>query len=359
MAETPGECSYCEEEREHVAPFDNIAEFIGERMGAFYGRAVDQLPYITREGGYQGRHEDTYDCLLGSIGIAINSKRPKLLTDDLVSNIRDDAWCDAWCDYDWLSLDIDQSLQSSWKQFCHVTKGQRRFFFHHIGEPETSHPDERSIFGFLNELATLIEARGLIQTLPKGTSFYRARQNKNSDGWSAALELGPPPVEVSLQSNRMNPPGIPMFYGADTTDLAVAETRQIDVTVGRFETNRLIRVVDLANLPPVPGFFSEATREHLQTLEFLHSLSETMAEPVAQNNSVNVDYIPTQILTEFLRDYDFADGPIDGISYVTALGLQSFNTVLFATRENVTDDIDLSVGESRWLVLTDTEVCSG
>lgn len=353
--ETSGECSYCEEEREHVAPFHDIAEFIGERMGEFYGRAADQLPYDTREGGYQGRHEDTYDCLLESIGLAINSEQSELLADDLVSEIGDDTWCD----YDWLSLEMDESLQSSWDQFCGATKGQRRFFFHHIGEPETNHPDERSIFGFLNELATLIEARGLVRTLPEGTFFYRARANEDGGEWSTALELGPPPAEVSLQSNRMNPPGIPMFYGAGTPELAVAETRQVDVTIGKFETNRPIRVVDLANLPPAPGFFSEATREQLQTLAFLHRLSEIMAQPVAQNNRVNVDYIPTQIVTEYLRDHEFAEGRIDGISYVTAVGSHSFNTVLFATRENVIDNFGLAVGESRWLVLTDTEVCSG
>lgn len=84
-----------------------------------------------------------------------------------------------------------------------------------------------------------------------------------------------------------------------------------------------------------------------------------MAEPVAQNDKGNFDYIPTQVLADFLPDYGFADGPIDGISYVTALGLQSFNTVLFATSENVTDDIGLSIGGSRRLVLSNTEVRSG
>ena len=37
-----------------------------------------------------------------------------------------------------------------------------------------------------------------------------------------------------------------------------------------------------------------------------------MAEPVAQNDKGNADYIPTQVLADFLPDYGFADGPIDG-----------------------------------------------
>lgn len=349
--ETEGECDYCGEEREFVAPFHEVAEFIGERMATFYGRAVDQLPYETREGGFQGRHEDTHDCLFETIGLSLASEGADILADDLVTEIGDDTWCD----YDWLSLEIDQSLQHSWEEFCGVTKASRRFFFHTVGEPEShSHPDERSIFSFLHELAELIESHGLIRTLPEGTLFYRARPNQDGEAWETAQDLGPPPVAVSLQSNRMNPPGIPMFYGASTSELAIAETRQADVTVGQFETARSIRIVDLANLPAVPGFFSDASRERLQTLAFLHTLSRKMAEPVSQDNRVNVDYIPTQIVTEFLRDYEFSGEKVDGISYVTALEFQACNTVLFATQDNVTDTATGGTTNSRWLVLTET-----
>jgi hypothetical protein len=44
----------------------------------------------------------------------------------------------------------------------------------------------------------------------------------------------------------------------------------------------------------------------MQGLAFLHQLTREMAEPVEQNNRVNVDYIPTQIVTEFLRDHSFS-----------------------------------------------------
>jgi hypothetical protein len=314
--------------------------------------AGNQLPYETREGGFQGRHEDTYDCLYDSIGLEITSEREDLLRQDLVDEIGDETWCD----YDWLSLELDQSLLFSWEQFCSTTKGHRRFFFHSVGETEESHPDERSAFQFLHELAQLIESHGLIRELPTGTSYYRARPNENSTPWEHASDLGPPPVGAALQSNRMNPPGIPMFYGASTADLAVEEVRSTDVTVGTFSSTKPVRVVDLAHLPGVPGFFSEETRERIQTLAFLHDLTRAMAAPVAQNNRVNVDYIPTQIVTEFLRDFPFAGGTVDGIQYVTATVSQGFNTVLFATRENVADTGNVSSPNSQWLTLNEIEV---
>ena len=123
-----GECSYCGVAREHIAPFDEIAQFIGERMSTFYGRAVDQLPYNSREGGYLARHEDTYDCLYESIGLELSSDGEEALRHDIVGEIGDDVWCD----FDWLSLEIDQSLLSSWAEFCAATKSSRRFFFHNI-----------------------------------------------------------------------------------------------------------------------------------------------------------------------------------------------------------------------------------
>lgn len=351
--ETSGNCSYCRQDEAFIAPLSEIAAFIRSRLESFYSLAVDHLPYESREGGYQGRHEDTYDCLYESVGLELTSDGERDLRWELVNEVGDEIWCD----YDWLSLDIDQSLLSSWEHFCSVTKSQRRFFFHRFGENNERHPDERSVFEFLRETAHLIEHHELVRDLPEGTDFFRARPNSGGC-WTTASELGPPPAGFALQSNRMNPPGIPMFYGASNASLALAETRAQDVTVGTFSATRPIRVVDLAHLPPVPGFFSEAPRAEIKTLVFLHLLSRRLADPVEQSNRVNVDYIPTQIITEFLRDYPFSGGGVDGIQYVTTLPEVGFNTVLFATQDNVADEGEHDASSRHWLCLTNTQLVS-
>ncbi|MDB5605615.1 MAG: hypothetical protein JWP25_2515 [Bradyrhizobium sp.] len=50
---TQHKCSFCGS-RAKSAPLEEVAGFIEGRMEEFYGKAVEQLPYESREGGYQG-----------------------------------------------------------------------------------------------------------------------------------------------------------------------------------------------------------------------------------------------------------------------------------------------------------------
>ena len=89
----PGRCSYCHARRRKVLPLEVIAAFIERRMGTFYGTAVDQLPYNSREGGYLGSHWDTQEVLFDEIGLTIEARDHDRLMDDLLCEIEDDVWC--------------------------------------------------------------------------------------------------------------------------------------------------------------------------------------------------------------------------------------------------------------------------
>lgn len=143
-----GRCSYCDARRRKVLPLDEMADFIEGRIRTFYGTAVDQLPYNTREGGYLGANWDTEDLLFGEIGLIIETPEHDLLVKDLLGEIEDELWSE----YDWLSLEYDDSMAFSWREFRRVTLEERRFFFHSVGGSDVSHPDERSAGMFLVEL---------------------------------------------------------------------------------------------------------------------------------------------------------------------------------------------------------------
>ena len=61
--------------------------------------------------------------------------------------------------------------------------------------------------------------------IPAGRRFWRARASKDTAALAAAGQLGTPPPEVALSSNRMSPAGIPAFYSAEDLDTAVEKIR--------------------------------------------------------------------------------------------------------------------------------------
>jgi RES domain-containing protein len=231
----------------------------------------------------------------------------------------------------------------------------RAAFFFQGGVRREGPPDDRSPIQFFYELRKLLGELGRVRTYQPGLALYRARPRGKGERHTAPGSLGPPPAELALQANRMNPPGIPMFYGADRESLAIAEVGNGRVSLARFETTRAVRIVDLVDLPPVPGYFSQDSRERLQDLAFLHKFAREVSLPVPRDERVHVDYLPTQVFTEFLRDVRFAGEPVDGIRYPSATSTKGANIVLFATQEDVEDafDPDPWVDVDRtWLRLT-------
>ena len=342
----PRGCSFCGGHSAPTAPTAEVSEFIEERINTFFGRAVEQLPYESREGGYQGWHVNTYELLFEEIGLDLPRDSDGRLERALLDRIDDEAWCE----FDWLQLEYHEDLQSYWDSFSRAVKHGRRFFFHKIGRGDDHDPIARSLNEFLSALGHLLDESGLVRTWPGGYRLYRARARQPGVRFETAAELGPPPADVANQSNRMNPPGIPVLYAAESHRLAGAETSGGLLSVGRFIAQRPLRMLDLADLPPVPGFFSDAPRIEVQGLAFLHSFAEQIAAPVARDDRVHVDYIPTQVLTEFLRDFRFEGGPIDGIRYPSATPVKGANMVLFADQDSVYGP-GVARGKKAWLRL--------
>lgn len=327
-----GPCDFCGTSRAKVVELSYVTQHIGERANTFFGKAVEQLPYESAEGGYQGENFDTYELLTDHIGIEL----PRDGDGELLNAIACDLGDDQWCAFDWTQLEINESLAYSWRRFSAIVKHERRFFFQgslRRGGP----PDDRSPIQFFHELRELLGQLGRVRTYQPGLHLFRARPRSAGQRHTSPAALGPPPPEFALQANRMKPPGIPMFYGADSERLAVAEVRNERVSLARFATTREIQVIDLVDLPPVPGFFSDASRHRIQGLCFLHDFAHEISLPVPRDERVHVEYLPTQVFTEFLRDARFGDRPIDGIRYPSATPTKGANLVLFVTQSDVVD----------------------
>lgn len=343
----PNGCDFCGRSDTPTTTLGEVAVHIRSRMGEFYGAAVDQLPYESAEGGYQGWHVETADLLFDTIGLELPRDSGGELADALISEIGDDTWCE----HDWLSLGYDHELKSDWEWFCRVLTQERRYFF---GALEPDDDTRRTLMGFLHDLASLIDELGMITDWPAGTPVYRARPRRPGQRFTTAAELGPPPRQASTQANRMNPPGIPMMYAADRRKLTCAEARSPLVSVGKFVLERPVRVLNLADMPAIPGFFSNASRRARLGLTFLRDFGREVSMAVPRDDRVHIEYVPTQAFVEFMRFFEFSGGRIDGVRYRSATSVPGANIVLFATQADVvTETLIISTTDegNRWIRL--------
>ena len=336
-----GSCSFCDAEHVSVVDFDDLLERVEEVIFKHFSRAVDELPQDPEEeSGYFGTTFDTQD-VLDTLGLDFPG--------DHDNEIRGRVWRyfndhEPWCELDWTVLDDKAALVWSWEQFCEAIKHERRFFFlksahNNNDESEEFDRDHVSFNDLLQQIATLSEKTGLIKTLPVGTLLYRGRTYKMGDKPTTALQLGPPPPDMALQSNRMNPPGIPMMYVADTKACALKELGILGVgelaCVASFEVAAPLRILDYSKLPPAPGHFSKASRRKILLHQFLRHFVREIIKPVARDDRNHLDYLRSQVVTEYLRDYAFVDGSIHGVRYPSTVTKQGTNVVLFGGPELV------------------------
>ncbi len=304
-------------------------------MEKYWGFAVEQLPYESAEGGYQARTWRTADILLDEVGLSLPRDKNNRLFYALLGELTDETWCE----YDWLTLEHDVALRTSWERFCETVKHKRRFFFHSDG---TDDRDSYSAASLLQNIAQISQRLGLVRDLAIDTRLWRARPDLARCKRTTPSDFGPPPLHLALQSNRMNPPGISMLYLASSAKTAIKETRASEARVGQWRADRALRVLDLRRLPDVPGISSDAIKTDRLGLRFLHSFATDIMTPVERDQRVHVDYLPSQVVTEFFRDFDFEGGRLDGIAYDSTVYPKGWNVALFATQ------VDLGLEEPEW-----------
>lgn len=120
-----------------------------------------------------------------------------------------------------------------------------------------------------------------------------------------------------------------MLYLASSITTALKETRAGQAKVGLWRSARPIRILDLRYLPYVPSIFSEEPRALALTLRFLHDFANDIMKPVERDKQVHIDYLPSQVFTEFIRDYAFEGGALDGVAYRSTVHPRGWNIALF------------------------------
>lgn len=332
------ECDFCKRKsriRPLAAPLDEVFDFIFEAIEREYERAVDALGWDSAEGGYQGLHWDSAE-LLEAIGLELPNDDGQLF-DILVECLGDEVWCER----DPYALREDDRLVGSWEEFCSSIKHKRRYFFLQK-KKKRFYSEYLAPSDLLRFISTTVKEYRLVRKLPRGSLVYRARQLKPGELLRSPYDFGPPPVERATKPNRMSPAGIVMFYGSDEPGTAMAEIDddpRLGIAVGTFKTTRDASILDLTRLPKRLGFFEQqpdSSEVNRYALEFLHRFVKSMAAKVAPGAQEHIDYVPTQVVTEWFRTaFRHRRKTIDGIRYMSTQDPRGRSLVLFADRHDV------------------------
>lgn len=346
------ECSFCEEAHEHVVsiPIDDLIKYMRICISREYDNAADWLPYESSEGGYQGETIDADDLIVHELEIDLPADKDGALFQCLLDGFSDQLWCK----HDPFGLSSMEVAKFSWERFSHIVKNERRYFFG-SEELEDSSTDILSPGELLDRILDYASQVGLVKHFKEGLVLYRARAHaKDGKSWSNAKDLGPPPQEKALQSNRMSPAGIPMFYGSESSDTAVFETatKPGEFSVGVFRTTRPIKLLDLSSVKTLPSVFEmdsyETAISPRSAIRFLMHVSRQISKRITKDSKSHIEYVPTQVVTEFIRSQ--SKFPIDGIKYESAVHSGNCSFVLFAGNEDVFENTGTCSGDS-WLEL--------
>ena len=234
-----------------------------------------------------------------------------------------DAFDHLWCQRDPYRLDHSEMLFLSWSRFSNLTKTDKRYFWHRAAVPAGRDDDELLSPAEVPDAISRAITRTNHQMLNQSTDLriVRARAHCPSKRLRTAKQLGSPPSEVA-ENNRMSGAGISMFYAAESETTATAEIRpdpKKAVTVGSWTPSRELVYLDLPAAQPIPSIFDQIARGDRPWLRFLAEFATDLARPV-DPRSAPIEYVPTQIMTEYIRDYlrTRNDRQVDAIRYQSA-----------------------------------------
>lgn len=151
-------------------------------------------------------------------------------------------------------------------------------------------------------------------------------------------ELGPPPAHIAGEG-RLNPSGLPVFYGALDIDTAYAEIRApvgSYVVSTKFKICKELKLLDLSRLRPIledGELFDRLSPKVQNQLSNLMFIGAKLAFPVLPGHEHN-GYLTTQAIADFLSTLHTPN--LDGIIYSSSQKLGGKNVVIFQKSSSIT-----------------------
>jgi hypothetical protein len=201
-------------------------------------------------------------------------------------------------------------LQISWEKFADEIKSTNRFHMQNVLD--------------LSKLKILLNR--YVRQIPKSKKYFRARISDTAEGFNKE-QMSNPPVEKA-KAGRANPLGISYLYIANDLKTTLYEARAslFDyVTVGYFRLKEDLKVVNLRGNTYDPVFLAEQgeLEDFLIHLPFITKLEQELSKPRRRSDN-ELDYLPTQYLSEFIKSLGF-----DGVEYQSSFYPSGYNIAIF------------------------------
>lgn len=342
-----GNCNYCKCNNVQVLSLKKVGDFIKKGLKRAYEELEegtgamwdsDERNYIDKYGDMAG--QSIYEILIEEYNIFSNyfeSEDAKKLLKDIfeeskvpwrdvtkgASNEFEDIYDSRYAiRSDLYGVEIVNE-HIAWKNFVYTTKYFNRFF--------DTNPNCEKREELLKSLSSMLKY--LEEYIEKDTILYRVRQmeieNINTmDNNSFYKEISPAPNNYS-KNNRMSPKGISYMYLGDNILTCCLETRLEEnrkALVGKFKPKKRLKIINLSKeiFIPSKSMFSDSYDHSDNWInDFVADFEKEISKPILQNEN-ELEYVPTQILSEYIRSCGF-----DGIKFESSLAKGTFNYTLF------------------------------
>ncbi|WP_218689584.1 HEPN-associated N-terminal domain-containing protein [Psychrobacter sp. BF1] len=331
-------CSYCGEENEEgyliAAPYNVVMKRIYDSIFQYYADAQDVgMPWVEKE--WLVPETNMWE-ILDEFDPGWSGEFCK----DLIESSDASLYLVEHVKNDWSIESSSSALSYGWSAFKNQVLHKTRYLF--LSEPEdelsSGRPDYIPVSSMLGALGALCNTEKLVATIPVGTEFYRVRVNKQEgEEFKEFSDVGVPP-EGKANAGRMNPAGISYFYLACDQGTAEKEviTDSKEWSIAKFKSIKDIQVIDFVDMPKIPSVFEPAKYDAKQNLSFLYSLVHDLTLPVTKDGREHVEYVPTQIVSEYFRFRFQTENaqPILGLRYRSVKNPAGINIAVFDS-ENI------------------------
>lgn len=344
-----GDCPVCNSKSQQLVETSDLTDFF-DTVFSEYEETTDGEHYLHElETDAMDVGEDLATCIEEDFQIFNPDIFDK--TNDLIDSIRNiDSYSDEyfasassfWCRREQNFTYISE--HEFWDMFCDYIKHERRFILDWNKLPF----EPKELFS-----RTSLD-------IEEGTILYRARKHKefpiNKPFNPNYDEMGAPnPLNIDVDDGRANPIGISYLYLADNIETALKEIRakQGDfITIAEFEILKKVdarrsiplKISDLTmNSVKYVNIFEPNRRKENDLANMILALNENISKSV--NNKI--DYIPTQFLSETIRDLGF-----DGLRFNSSLDTKGLNYVFFMNDSN--DKASIKITKTYLLKIEDS-----